>query len=213
MNPHVSKFIKKIKKRNINTGITTNGLLLSSKIVSELLDSKIDMIQISVNGFSQKTYDIICTKTNFNTLITNLKFLSNISAKDLIKQITVIEQKENKKDILKIKQFSIENGFSFFLRSPHSRGGYLYKPAKYANFEGCGLFIKSAFITWEGNIVSCCQDLSGENCLGNIKNIKYEDLVEQKKNFIEKYKWFKMCHNCDDLFSRYVLLANPSYID
>ncbi len=213
MNPKVPHFIKKIKKRNIKTAITTNGLMLTPQIVDELLDSKIDMIQISVNGFSQKTYDKICSKANFNTLIENLKSLSNESSKSLKKQITVIEQNENEKDLPKLKQFANENGFSFFLRRTHSRGGYLYKPEQYVNFDGCGLFIKAAFITWEGNVLSCCQDLSGENCLGNIKNIKYEDLIEQKKIFIENYKWFEICRNCDDLFSRYVLLANPSCVD
>ena len=213
INPHISTIIKKIKRKNINTAITTNGLLLTPQKIEELIESNIDMIQISVNGFSQGTYDKICPNFNFQLLLNNLQYLSKVCPSELFVQLAFVKQETNSRDLIKLKEFSNECNFSFFTRKTHSRGGYYYKPKEKISFKGCGLFIKSTFIAWNGDILACCHDLEGKIKLGNILNISYEQLNEVKKKIIKNYKGFNICNSCDDFFSRYVLLDNPKIVD
>ncbi|MHA1149570.1 MAG: radical SAM/SPASM domain-containing protein [Promethearchaeota archaeon] len=213
LNPKVIEIIKKIEKKKINIAITTNGLQLTPGRIEQLLNSNIDMIQISVNGFSQDTYDKICPHFDFNLLKKNLDYLSNTRSKRTLIQLAFVKQANNEMDLIKLKDFSKKNKFSFFVRKSHSRGGYFYKPNEKISFKGCGLFIKASFITWNGDILACCHDLEGKTRLGNITDISYNQLKEIKMKYIEKYDWFNICQYCDDLFSRYVLLDNPRIID
>ena len=213
LNPNLIEYIKINKKRELITNITTNGILLTKSKIDELVESGIDLIQISVNATSQKILDKISPKVNFEKLHHNLQYLSSVKPDNLDVQLTYIKQSQNFEEYDKVQTLANKLNFSFFSRIMHSRGGFLYNPESFSDIQGCGLFIKSTFITWEGDILACCQDLTGTTKLGNIRNLTYSELINKKEQFINEDEWFPMCKNCDDLFSRYLFLDNPHYLD
>lgn len=76
----------------------------------------------------------------------------------------------------------------------------------------CGLFPKINFITWNGDILACCQDLDGSTKIGNIKDLSLKQLAIEKYEMIIEGSWFNICKHCDDEF-RTILFENNSVID
>ena len=78
LNPFFSKMVKYAKKsvniKKIDT--TTNGLLLNSKLNTEIIKAGIDQINISVNGVSaDQIFKFTRTKINFDRYVGNIKDL------------------------------------------------------------------------------------------------------------------------------------------
>ena len=215
LNTHLCEYIKMLNQKNINVGITTNGNLLSPSIIDELLDAKIKMIQVSLNCFQENEYNIFMQGGNFKKVIANLEYLSRIKPTDLILQISILNQLIDENAKKQLIQFAENRGISIFYKNIHSRGGNL-ELMNYASMQQkndvCGLFPKINFITWNGDVLACCQDLDGSTKIGNIKDLSRADIAIEKYNIICDDSWFNICKQCDDEF-RTILFEDNSVID
>lgn len=71
------KMINYCKKNRIIVGAATNGTLLNTKNINRLIESKIDHIEISIDGSNAETHEKSKIGSNFNQIIDNIKqFLS-----------------------------------------------------------------------------------------------------------------------------------------
>lgn len=86
----------------------------------------------------------------------------------------------------------------------HGRGGNLvndniYSPPKETlKPNPCGLFVFHTFITWEGDVLTCCHDLTGETKLGNIITDGIDKIVTAKQKFTNNSKFITLCNKCDE---------------
>ncbi len=91
----------------------------------------------------------------------------------------------------------------------HGRGGNLKVPGLLSEDarQGigergiCSLFLFHSFVTWQGEFLSCCHDLSGETFLGNVSRLsRYTDLVALKQKFAVQTPCppFELCRKCDE---------------
>ena len=207
LNNYIFFLISSLRKRNIEVGVTTNGLLLTENNVAMLLDSGINLIQISFNGSTEKIYSSIMKNSSFITVIQNLQYLSKVKTADTIVKLATTVQEENRSDIENIQTLAAKLDFKIFLRNRHSRGGLLEAgDCQSNNLPGCGIFPKVTFVTANGDILSCCQDLAGQFVLGNIKQHTFTEVLKAKELAINKDHWFPICKHCDDEY-RYLLLA------
>ena len=97
LNPELPEFIRLAKKRNIQIGIATNGILLNGELAKRLLDSGIDWINISIDGANSETYKRIRGSDKFDTVIKNAENLQHLIAnyKNVESGIWFTIQKEN----------------------------------------------------------------------------------------------------------------------
>lgn len=208
LNNNVFFLISSLSKRGIEVGITTNGLLLTENNIDMMLNSGINLIQVSFNGSTEEIYRSIMKNGSFLTIIQNLQYLAKIKTPKLTVKLAVTIQKENKDDVENIRVLANNLGFEVFLRNLHSRGGLLeIENCKPNDSPGCGIFPKVTFIAASGDVLSCCQDLAGKFILGNIKQNTFEDILSGKKRILDKDNWFPICNHCDDEY-RYLLLAD-----
>lgn len=110
MNGHIYEYIKIIKKKNINVGITTNGNLLSTSRIDELLDTNINMIQVSLNCFQEHEYNRFMHGGDFKKVIANLEYLSRTKQTDLVLQISILNQLINKNSRNQLIEFAEKRG-------------------------------------------------------------------------------------------------------
>lgn len=75
MNPDIFKIVKYAKKRNAIIKFDTNATLLTKENIDKILDTKIDVLSISVDGADKKSYEKIRIGANFNQVKTNIKNL------------------------------------------------------------------------------------------------------------------------------------------
>ena len=207
LHPKIFEFLFALKKRGIETGITTNGLLLSPEVVSKLIESHVDLIQISFHATSKEQYNKIVKGGSFNKLMNNLSYLSEkVIHCDQVK-LTATVQKDNENDIERIKHIADSFGFDLFLRNCHSRAGANYDfSCSFKHPAACGIFSKVSFIDSDGNILACCQDLKSQIRLGHIDQSSFSEILNKKKKIIEGNRGFSICRHCDDDY-RYYLIA------
>ncbi len=77
-NPELAKMIRRAKEANVadKINLTTNGLLLTPQKADELVESRIDIIRISLQGLDAEAYRKTCNvKVDFDDFLANLKYL------------------------------------------------------------------------------------------------------------------------------------------
>lgn len=208
LNNDIFFLIRALRKRHIEVGVTTNGLLLTENNADLLVDCGINLIQISFNGSTEEIYSSIMKNSSFAVVMRNLQYLSKVKPSAITVKLATTIQKENIDDRENIQILAAKLGFEVFLRNRHSRGGLLEaNSCQSNNLPGCGIFPKVTFIAASGDVLSCCQDLSGKFVLGNIKRHTFTEVLEEKELVISKNNWFPICKHCDDEY-RYLLLAD-----
>lgn len=76
MNPEFFDMIRYAKSRNIRIGFATNGILLVEKNIKNIVDSKPDWVNVSIDGVNKKTYENIRIGADFDVVIANIKELA-----------------------------------------------------------------------------------------------------------------------------------------
>ena len=87
---HTRNFIKMIIEEypNIKFDLHTNGLLLNEKMLKELnILDKLSYVQISIPAATKDVYDSIVLNGNFDLLMENLNFISNLKKEKKIEGI------------------------------------------------------------------------------------------------------------------------------
>ncbi|RLC35512.1 hypothetical protein DRH14_00815, partial [Candidatus Shapirobacteria bacterium] len=77
INPNLTKLIKIAKSKDISVSLITNAQLLNKKLIKKIIDSKIDIISISMESGIAKTYQSIRLGASFKKLKENCQNLVN----------------------------------------------------------------------------------------------------------------------------------------
>ena len=78
MYPDLYKALKFASDRKVATLISTNGELLTEKIIKNLLDSSLDFIKIAISGFSQDVFTIQHRGCDIEKIKENMKNLARM---------------------------------------------------------------------------------------------------------------------------------------
>lgn len=79
--PATVRLIKKINEKfpNIRYSITTNGLLINEENLNKLgIKDRIYQLAVSVHATTKKTYDKLVKYSNFDTIVNNLNYMSDM---------------------------------------------------------------------------------------------------------------------------------------
>ncbi|MHA1882800.1 MAG: radical SAM protein, partial [Candidatus Thorarchaeota archaeon] len=179
LNENLERMIHLLKERKISSCIVTNGILLDPDRQQSLIEAGVDQIQISYVAFNEETYQrAIGKKGNYDRLIKNLQHLSDHKPEDLRVQLNFVDLGYNSNEIASIQEITDAWGFDFFYRRLHSRGGSISESeiiSEDSTCFRCGTFVSVYFITSDGKIISCSNDVEQRNVIGNFSSISYND--------------------------------------
>ncbi len=202
-----------VDNSNTKVTLTTNGTLLNEKKMNKLLDTGINLIDVSIDAFENETYKKVRVGGNLN--ITKKNVLKIIELRNKINShtkiiVSLVEQKENQNEIENFKKFWSENGADeVLIRELHTHAGtnsYAMNEKKITEKDR-----KPCVYPWErvvlnarGNISFCPTDWFGKSKVIDYRNatIKeiwsgefYKDLREQHLscNFSNEF-----CKKCPD---------------
>jgi MoaA/NifB/PqqE/SkfB family radical SAM enzyme len=190
LHPQLASWIKTLKQKlRCSIGITTNGLALSPKKIAQLLTSKLDFLTISFNRNKKvrgNIQSLLALRRGRKPLV-HIAYIGKTDRdKATLFNVTFIDQ-------------GIANVDGIILQPLHNRGGYLYqKRARKRPVTPCQIYKYSLFITWDGNVLSCCHDLAGKNVLGNINKEGLPRILNRRKEHLNKIDPFPGCSVCDD---------------
>ncbi len=104
-------------------------------------------------------------------------------------------------------------GFECRLQMCHSRGGNLIDKSL-VNTESrqiakCGLFAAHSFITWQGKLLACCHDLTGETMIADLSELSVAAAAQKKAGVFSQGMPYSICKACDEPAARRVIPDRP----
>ncbi len=179
-------------------GITTNGQALTPRLSRELLKAAPDFITISFSGGPK--------------VLENIKRLSLLrTARTPRIHVTIIDGVTAPRSATYWSHIGADG---VNLQPLHNRGGHLSTGGTSKNRSrkgGCQIFRHSLFITWEGTVLSCCHDLEGEHCLGDMTQRPLREILKKRSTSLKKHAPFPLCRSCNDV-RRYRYFAHGRFL-
>ena len=217
LHPRIYDMISYAHKNGIYTRLFTNATQLDEKNAKKIIDTGLDFISFSFDGYTKEEYEKIRVGSDFDKTIANITNFLKLKKSKRNKPYVMFESIEfsNEDKDLKTKKSDFKNRLKnlplnkFAVRSPHNWGGdyniEINKNPK--NFLPCTFLWYALTILYDGSVLPCPQDFFGELELGNIKNDSIRNiwnndkLINLRKSMSNKeFKKLKPCNDCDRLY-------------
>jgi hypothetical protein len=179
INPDIYKMINMAEDAGIRTGMSTNATRLDEKASAALLDSKLSMLYISLDGVTKQTFEKIRIGAKFDKVHANVARFAEMKRarhSELLVRLQMIHMTSTENEREQFDQEWRDQGFD----------AIDYKPFHYwANQDESLIQIEEASpprptgacaepwigfsIMADGTAVPCCNDYSGKMPLGDLK--------------------------------------------
>lgn len=185
--------IKYAKEKGMNVSFYSNASLLTEELAIKVVDSGLDSITISFDGYSKETYEKIRKNLKFDVVKKNI--LNLIETRRRMKRknpsinLVLVELEENKREI---KQFYSEwnkKVDSINIINMRNWANDIQKEGTKESFhfnkkikrKPCALIWKKMVVDWNGDVVLCCDDWNHSTILGNLKKQTIEEIWKGEK--------------------------------
>ena len=195
-----------IAKENFKrVSLVTNGLLLTSQLAKEILETNIDHIEISVTGVNEEIYTEFqgYKKNHMEVIFQNIANLIRLR-KELRKNTTIsmsyINSSCSKSHIIEYIKYWKERGVDRIYIHPLITD----EKVVHENKKSCYMIGQSLFIHSNGDVKMCCYDFKRNLIVGNIihdsvekilSNHLFLNMIEFNKN-LEFEKMPLACRQC-----------------
>ncbi len=217
--PEWESFIEHFRKRGGEIGIQLSCASLNRDIVERLVNASPSFINLSLPSHRTETLLRLVPGQSPEALIQLGQSLAE-QCRDriplcIIGVHTALDEPNMASDFIR---FWKDRGVSARVSPCHSRGGNFTdrdilgpqsRPRSTPNADGhreetaelerpCGLFARHAFITWEGELLACCHDLTGDTVMGNLARENVSQLTVRKTALAQRVQPFALCAKCDE---------------
>jgi radical SAM protein with 4Fe4S-binding SPASM domain len=206
LHPQFLELIRSAKQKKIYTSTSTNAHFIDEKKATEIVQSGLDRLIISIDGTDQKTYENYRIHGQLDKVIEATKLL--IAAKKelksqtphLIFQFLVVAPNEHQiEDILALGKnigidevrlksaqlYDYKHGNSLMPKSEKYARYKLQKDGtyklKYKTGNHCWRMWSSCVLTFDGRVVPCCFDKDASHLLGKINEMDFKQIWQGKQ--------------------------------
>jgi radical SAM protein with 4Fe4S-binding SPASM domain len=201
LNKHFFELVKYAKSRRIYIATSTNGHFLDDENARKTIESGIDRIIISLDGFDEESYASYRIGGDFNKVILGIKNLVewkkklNSNKPYIILQCLVLKSNEHqiteikrlsrqlKVDKLELKTTQFNNFKNGNALMPENKRYSRYInnndgtfSLKKKNRNRCLRMWQSIVISWDGKVVPCCFDKDANYQLGDLNNTSFKEI-------------------------------------
>lgn len=210
----LSQYVAEAKKIGFKyVYISTNGALASPERSTPVIEAGLDSIKFSINAGTPHTYKIIHGRDDFNTVLNNLKFISEYRKKlknPLRIYVTYVITKQNQNECKTLKSLISSFVDDFFFQNITNQGNMISDANQSLGVEGenmvrrppCSIVFNRFHITYEGYLTICCVDYQNYMVVADLnttslKNAWHnEAFVEiRRRHLMNKLKG-TLCYNC-----------------
>lgn len=207
--PERVAYINKKKKFITKTKINSNGALLTPEMSEGLVDAGLRHLWISVQGYSEETYRQ-SMGLSLDRVLGNIdKFIEIRDRKkaELPKlTITTLKTKIVEPEIEYAKKYWGERNVRFKVHKMDNRSGKdlsdlgTVKPKLRRN---CDLFLKQAYVLYNGDMILCCHDWKRTVVLGNVREKSISEIWNSdhfikliREYYAGNFKNLEICRTC-----------------
>lgn len=202
------KYAKEHVKGKVN--LTTNGLVLNGQISEKLLSLPVDYIDISIDAYTEETYNKIRQGGDYNKLMRNIQSLLKMRGEMRSPakiMVNMINQDISRHEIDAFKEYWSSRVDFVLIRNLHTVNNYLNVSLRADGTKRypCPHLYKRITIDFEGNIKFCAHDWFNNAIVGNLKSDSIEaiwrgDLYRSIRHSHENRDFHKvpLCGECQD---------------
>lgn len=234
--PSMTKRVKALGIPFVKT--VSNGMLLTDTIIEELIDSGLDLIEISLDGESKAENDFIRRGCDFDMVVGNVKrfIAAKKRRKTNLPKIEITStlfmsagQAEPDSAVCPVPAF-IANAFEgqteidfkptwayIWPDLPIDAEVFSADKGTGATVNYCSQVRNNLNVCWNGDVVACCYDLTGKMVLGNIHNDSLETIwnnhaYQALRRSIDEMRFCDMCKNCTEVNPGVRLRLKPGVV-
>jgi len=210
MNPEAFDMIKYCKRQGLRTLINSNMTHIDEGKSKELINSGLDMLTISFDGATKKTYEKVRRGASYERTLKNIKTFLILKGKGKphtrLQMIYMTHTKKEAKNFLNMWRNTNANFVRLkpFINLDREKNFSVMSFLKTGRYQQpCIMLWKNLSIYWNGDVVPCCNDFDCGYIVGNInkKSIReiWNDgpLVElRKKHIRKKQRLVDLCKDC-----------------
>lgn len=179
INPDIYKMIDMAEDAGIRTGMSTNGTRLDEKASAALLDSKLSMLYVSLDGATKQTFEKIRVGAKFEKVHANVaRFAEMKRARDseLLVRLQMIHMTSTRNEREQFDEEWRDKGFDTIDYKPFHYWAnqdqnliQIDEPSPPTPTGACAEPWIGFAILADGTAVPCCNDYSGKMPLGDLK--------------------------------------------
>jgi radical SAM protein with 4Fe4S-binding SPASM domain len=218
LHKRIFDMIETASRRGIYTRIHTNVLLLNDEKIRRLFDSGLDDLSFSFDGPSREKYDRVRVAGDYDKCIALIKRVMEIKkerrAKKPITRIQIIyfngeDPEDQERQMREIFKEHLPDDLAVV--PAHSWAGEYADFVRYKDNVGhldklsiCHMPWNRMAITWDGDVVGCCNDFLAKYKNGNVRDRHVLDVwnspaYQRLRAAVHRkdYASLDVCRNCD----------------
>jgi radical SAM protein with 4Fe4S-binding SPASM domain len=212
LNKNVFRMIEYAKSKGCWIGMHTNAALLSKEISIRILESSLNFISFSFDGFTSEAYEKVRVGAKFDKVKSQiedfLKLRHKRRAKAPFTRIEMLVMEENETQISKFYKYWRSKKVDKVGSKPAETwlgliGEGDSKRVWHFGHRPCGdIFLKCAILV-DGTVVPCCNDIQGRLPLGNILRQPFKEIWQgeqysrlRNQHLQNAIPENSICHNC-----------------
>jgi len=202
--PNVFEWIYEIRRKGGDVGIVINPASLNKEISKKLVESSPNSITLSFPSLRKSVFKKLCPKVSYDNALKRTLELIDLARGNAGLRVTGIITDINSEEQEEYVSFWKRRGVGSSMTVCHGRGGNLrlpgiYEPQSIGLESGiCSLFQFHTFLTWEGEVLACCHDLTGATRIGSLVNDDVRIIAERKRKALKDSMLFPVCGQCDE---------------
>ena len=192
--------LERFSNGRIETLLVTNGSKLTEDLLEHESFRKLDAIQVSFTGVGKESYEQIFG-LKFDTVVENVATMrQKFPGKIYIRTVDLKKLRPQKEEFV---SFWNDKGLGVSFSSLHSRGGHITDPEAYPGqirqFAGCEIFDIVTFVSSDGEVLSCCHDVTSAHVIGDCRESTLAEIIAKKREMqASHFPGFKICFKCTD---------------
>lgn len=229
LNKEAIRMIRYAKNAGCTVSLSTNATVLDSVTARHLIESGLDNLNFSFDGFTPDEYERIRVNAKYDNVIGNIKaFLTEKKAMNAdapfttIYSLMVSEESGKGRDEF-IASFDGLPVDRFLVDTPADWGGRLDEDSG-VELKGiggkqmpCHRVWQNVAVRWDGSVVPCCADFFGDIILGKVQDESLSTILNSPnyQNFRQKMVEgdltdFPLCAGCGEIMPEKLSMGVPA---
>ena len=218
--PGIMDMISYTSSNDIHARLHTNATIMTEEVSKQLLETGLDLISFSFDGYDKEAYEKLRVGANFEKVLDNviafLRLKKEAGKKRPYTILQVIEPegipvRADKRDSFR-RLFDGLSLDKFYVKRPHNWAGNIAGEGEISDtrvYSPCTFCWYALTILWDGTVLACPQDYFAKMPLGNVSSSSLFDIWngEEMKELREKMingevRKLVPCRDCDRLWRR-----------
>lgn len=205
LNKHIFDIVKYAKSKDIEVLLQSNLNICTQDNIKDMIESGLDILQISLDGASQETYEKYRVGGNFSKVIQNIESVRKMQDElgnhntRIIWKMVVNKYNEHEKEAARswAEKLGVDFTVVEIYTPPGLESGWKPKGTFDESYtvhtdvmERCYSLWQVATVNFNGDVIPCCSEFSRTDAIGNIfeepfakiwNNEKYRRLRRENK--------------------------------